>query len=219
MKDYSNNFIDARKFILSYKIESEKIVAKLASGEEYVIPYTEDNENKILSKMEEQAKNAKPKKLQMIDKFLAIIQPLLFPIIISNFIKFGGLYYGIVLCFNAIASIYYPTKVIKNSLKNNEIKKLNYFFENKNELNENIDKSENLKNNLSKKAIREINKQESENKEPFTINTIDSFRFVELKILKDNIERMREFGFIEESPTLENKEEKGRVYKRGSIRK
>ena len=53
MKDYSLNYDDSKKFILSYKIENGKIVAKLASGESCTVPYSEENENKIIFRMEE----------------------------------------------------------------------------------------------------------------------------------------------------------------------
>ena len=56
MKDYSLNYDDSKKFILSYKTENGIIVAKLASGELYTVPYSEENENKIISRMEEQAR-------------------------------------------------------------------------------------------------------------------------------------------------------------------
>ena len=67
MKDYSLNYDDSKKFILSYKIENGKIVAKLASGESYTVPYSEENKNKIISRMEEQARYAQPKPLKMQD--------------------------------------------------------------------------------------------------------------------------------------------------------
>ena len=48
MKDYLLNCDDSRKNILSYKIKNGEIVAKLASGELYTIPYSDENENKII---------------------------------------------------------------------------------------------------------------------------------------------------------------------------
>ena len=50
MKDYSLNFEDFTTFILNYKIENNLIIVKIASGENYVIPYTLKNEKKYLSK-------------------------------------------------------------------------------------------------------------------------------------------------------------------------
>lgn len=215
MKDYSLNYDDSKKFILSYKIENEKIVAKLASGELYTVPYSEENENKIISRMEEQARYAQPKPLQTLDKILAISQPLVLPIAIMNFVNNGGWLYGIMLAIIVEGAIYYPAKAIINAIKKRDIKKLNYFLDNKEELNESIEKSENMKLGVSKKAVKEIELQRSENKQPFNINNIDNYSLSDLKALRENIERISTFGFNEEEPILEYTiEEKGPVLKK-----
>ena len=214
MKDYSLNYDDSKKFILSYKIENGKIVAKLASGELYTVPYSEENENKIISRMEEQARYAHPKPLKVFDKILAISQPLILPIAIINFVNNGGWFYGIILAVIAAGAIGYPAKVIINAIKKRDIKKLNYFLDNKEELNESVEKSENMKLGVSKKAVKEIELQRSENKQPFNINNIDNYSLSDLKALRENIERISTFGFNEEEPILEDTiEEKGPVLK------
>lgn len=215
MKDYSLNYDDSKKFILSYKIENGKIVAKLASGELYTVPYSEENENKIISRMEKQARYAEPKPLKTLDKILAISQPLVLPIAIMNFINNGGWFYGIMLAIIVEGAIYYPAKAIINAIKKRDIKKLNYFLDNKEELNESIEKSENMKLGVSKKAVKEIELQRSENKQPFNINNIDNYSLSDLKALRENIERISTFGFNEEEPILEDTiEEKGPVLKK-----
>ena len=214
MKDYSLNYDDSKKFILSYKIENGKIVAKLASGELYTVPYSEENENKIISRMEEQARYAQLKPLKATDKILAIRQPLVLPIAIINFVNNGGWFYGIILAVIAAGAIGYPAKVIINAIKKRDIKKLNYFLDNKEELNESVEKSENMKLGVSKKAVKEIELQRSENKQPFNINNIDNYSLSDLKALRENIERISTFGFNEE-PILEDTiEEKGPVLKK-----
>lgn len=215
MKDYSLNYDDSKKFILSYKIENGKIVAKLASGELYTVPYSEENENKIISRMEKQARYAEPKPLETLDKILAISQPLVLPIAIMNFVNNGGWFYGITLAIIVEGAIYYPAKAIINAIKKRDIKKLNYFLDNKEELNESIEKSENMKLGVSKKAVKEIELQRSENKQPFNINNIDNYSLSDLKALRENIERISTFGFNEEEPILEDTiEEKGPVLKK-----
>lgn len=215
MKDYSLNYDDSKKFILSYKIENGKIVAKLASGELYTVPYSEENENKIISRMEKQARYAQPKPLKTPDKILAISQPLVLPIAIINFVNNGGWFYGILLAVIAVGAVGYPAKVIINAIKKRDIKKLNYFLDNKEELNESIEKSENMKLGVSKKAVKEIELQRSENKQPFNINNIDNYSLSDLKALRENIERISTFGFSEEEPILEDTiEEKGPVLKK-----
>lgn len=215
MKDYSLNYDDSKKFILSYKIENGKIVAKLASGELYTVPYSEENENKIISRMEKQARYAEPKPLKTLDKILAISQPLVLPIAIMNFVNNVGWFYGIMLAIIVEGAIYYPAKAIINAIKKRDIKKLNYFLDNKEELNESIEKSENMKLGISKKAVKEIELQRSENKQPFNINNIDNYSLSDLKALRENIERISTFGFNEEEPILEDTiEEKGPVLKK-----
>jgi len=214
MKDYSLNYDDSKKFILSYKIENGKIVAKLASGELYTVPYSEENENKIISRMEEQARYAQLKPLKATDKILAISQPLILSIAIINFVNNGGWFYGTILAVIAAGAIGYPAKVIINAIKKRDIKKLNYFLDNKEELNEIVVKSENMKLGVSKKAVKEIELQRSKNKQPFNINNIDNYSLSDLRALRENIERISTFGFNEE-PILEDTiEEKVPVLKK-----
>ena len=164
--------------------------------------------------MEEQARYAQPKPLRMLDKILTISQPLMLPIAIMNFVNNGGWFYGILLAIIAEGAIYYPAKTIINAIKKRDIKKLNYFLDHKEELNENIEKSENIKLGVSKKAIKQIELQKSKNKQPFNINNIDNYSLSDLKALRENIERISPFGFNEEETILEDTiEEKGPVLK------
>ena len=164
--------------------------------------------------MEEQARYAQPKPLQMVDKILTISQPLMLPISIMNFVNNGGWFYGMLLAIIVESAIYYPAKTIINAIKKRDIKKLNYFLDHKEELNENIEKSENIKLGVSKKAIKQIELQKSKNKQPFNINNIDNYSLSDLKALRENIERISTFGFNEEETILEDTiEEKGPVLK------
>lgn len=197
MKDYSKNYDESKIYIKSYKILNDKIIVELASYESYIIPYSKENEQKIISKMEEQARNAEIKKPSALDLSLMIIQPLNLPLAIINFIKYGGWDYGIILGIIAATAIWYPTKVITLAKRTRDIKKLNYFLDHKKELNEGFGKSENIKLGLSQKTIKQIEVQKSNNKEPFNINNIDNYSLSDLKIIKENIERMTQFGFNE----------------------
>ena len=72
-----------------------------------------------------------------------------------------------------------------------------------------------MKLGISKKAVKEIELQRSENKQPFNINNIDNYSLSDLKALRENIERISTFGFNEEEPILEDTiEEKGPVLKK-----
>ncbi len=88
-------------------------------------------------------------------------------------------------------------------------KKLKYFLAHKEELNKDIEKSENVKVGLSNKAVKEIEKR-VENKPTVNINNLDNYSLKDLKQIRENIERISYFVF-DESETLD--EEKGPVLK------
>lgn len=77
MKDYLLNCDDSRRNILSYKIKNGEIVAKLASGELYIIPYSDENENTIISKMEEQVRKAQIMPIKKAEKKFSIMKTIL----------------------------------------------------------------------------------------------------------------------------------------------
>ena len=58
MKDYTLDSEEAVSFILNYEIKDNQIIVNYANGEHYIIPYTNDNEEKILKKMEDQVYSA-----------------------------------------------------------------------------------------------------------------------------------------------------------------
>ena len=58
MKNYSINEYQEKTFILNYNIENEEIIVNLASGSNYKLPYTKENEIMILERMKEQVLNA-----------------------------------------------------------------------------------------------------------------------------------------------------------------
>ena len=81
MKDYLLNCDDSRRNILSYKIKNGEIVAKLASGELYTIPYSDENENTIISRMEEQARKSQITPLKKTEKIFPLLLPfIIFPL-------------------------------------------------------------------------------------------------------------------------------------------
>jgi len=58
MLDYSLNDNEKENFILNYEINGDEIKVNVASGDEYSVPYTKENEENIIKKMEEQISNA-----------------------------------------------------------------------------------------------------------------------------------------------------------------
>ena len=187
MKDYSLNDDDYKEYILSYKIDDKKIIATLANGELYTLPYTEENEKEIIKKMEVQVRRAKIKPLKNIDKVLSVINPLLLPLAIINLIKNGGWFNTTILIGIIDGTIRYPIRVIKNKLKKKDLRKLNYFLDHKKELNEKVEKIKDIKQGISKRAIKQIKSEHNKEKQPVTINNIDNYSLKDLKTIREYI--------------------------------
>lgn len=196
MKDYST-LDNYKEFILSYKIVDNKIIIKLASEDDYIIPYTKENENKIIHKMETQVMNIKLNPISSLDKLVAFFCPLVLPFAIANFINYGGWLYAIILFLIATDAIYYPIKWINYNRKRKDYEKLKIFLDNKKELNDSIENNNNMLLGLSSKVKKEIEIQQSNNKEPININNIDNYSLDDLKKLKENLLRIKSFNFDE----------------------
>ena len=216
MKDYSLNTDEQKKYILSYKIEDGKIIVKLASREIYTIPYTEENEQSVISKMESQARKAEVKPLDIVNRALSITQPLLTPIAVVIFINNGGWFSAMLLGIFASEAILYPAWNIINVMKQRDIKKLNYFLDHQQELNDSVENNEKMLLNVSKKTVSKIKAQQNEGKKPFNINNIDNYSLKDLRTLKENFERIPSFGFRENESMLKEPtpEKQGNVLKK-----
>ena len=214
MKDHSVNSAEQKKYILSYKVEAEKIVAKLASGEFYTIPYSEENEQAIILRMEKQARSAEITPISFSDKFFCFALSLALPILVLLLIVYGGWVCFTLFSLTVICELYYSKELISNIIKKMDIAKLNYFLDNQQKLNDNIGKNENVLLNVRKKAINQIKSEQSKGKRIFNINNIDNYSLKDLKTLKENIERIASFGFKEEDMSKDFSEDSGPVLKK-----
>ena len=158
----------------------------MASGEIRIMPYKEENEKEILSQMEKQARNAKPKKSPKKDLLLGLSQPLIvlvLPIAIMTITNNIHLYWA-ALTLGLIEYIsYYTASIIRDEKERRDIRKLKYFLEHKEEL-EKIKGKKKVKS----RRINKIKKDESkiqETTEPININNIDNYSLKELKELKE----------------------------------
>lgn len=201
MKDYSLNLDEQKKYILSYTIEGEKIIIKLASEEFYIIPYTEENEQSVIQKMESQARKAEiePGTLETI---LSVILPLAVSSAFGDYINKGGLLSAMKFVIIAMGAIAYPIRCIIRAIKQREIRKMHYFLNYQQELSDIDGNNENMLLNVSQKTVSQIKAQQAKGKQPFTINNIDSYSFRDLKTLEENYERVSSFGFDEDGSEL-----------------
>jgi len=160
MKDYSLVIKKDDNYILSYSIKSGEIIAKLANGEKYIVPYNSEDEKSILAKMEKQAKNASFIPLKRIEKVatffcLIVVLPLAtYNVILNGAIGAGGLALAI------LATVSYSVKMLSSILAKRDISKLNYFLDNQQALNEDVN-----------------------------INNIDKFTLKDLKRMMTNVEK------------------------------
>ena len=212
MKDYSVNSDEQKKYILSYKVEAGKIVAKLASGGLYTIPYSEENEQAIILRMEKQARSAEITPISF--GFFTLVLYFSIPVLVLLIIAYGGWVRFTASSFSVICGLYYSKKIISNRIRNMDIAKLKLFLDNQQELNDNIGKNENVLLNVRKKAINQIKSEQSKGERIFNINNIDNYSLKDLKTLKENIERIASFGFNEEDMSKDFSEDSGPVLKK-----
>lgn len=204
MKDYSLNPEERKQFITSYRIKNNEIIVKLASGENYVIPYNEQNEKKVLSRMEKQAENTtdiknKLSKSNGKSRVFLLWSAALFTFLFLPAILLGQAsvitYLGVSVTLLNI--VLYSCGLIFNKLKQRDIAKQKYFLEHRQELNDNVNNNKNMLLGLSKKAKKQIEQAPVE-RPVFDINTIDSYSLKDIKTLRDNIQRELAFGFNQE---------------------
>ena len=197
MRNYSTNYEDYQEYILSYKIENKEIIIKLATNELYVIPYTKENERIVIAMMERQAKNIKEVPIEIIRRNIAFVGASLSLSLIAfmKYIAVGNFITLFAIIMFGSLTMLSTSTAIQNIIRNKDIKKFRYFLKNKKELNINAKKTKNL--NISKKAEREIQKQN--NITPININNIDSYSLKDLKKIRENIEQIIDGEIKEES--------------------
>jgi len=219
MKDYSLNYEASKTFILNYKIEDNQIIVNLASGEEYIIPYSLKNEKKLLALMKEQVlvsdvfKSKQEKRFSgackwviwnsamfvAIEVFYAVLlatgsSPL--PIV-SGIVN--GIYVGVYV-FNTTCRVY---SMIDSKKKIKDVNKNRMFLNNEELLNEKVKSNQNILSNTNAKT-KELVSSTPEDAQVFSLNTMDKIKYQELKTILENIKRDVQFGF-EYSSTEEEK--------------
>ena len=198
MKDYSMDFKESKTFILNYDIEDDKIIIHLASLEEYVIPYTKDNEKKILEKMKHQILDSKAcEKKQKnhlalsICTSCAILITLVAIYLSPNFYFIPNnmlLLLGVITEIPCLAVTFNCHSKLKDILKNRTI------LENLGTLNANIRRNENMLLGISDKA-KKLVESKPKNEPVFTPNTADDISYNDLETIFDNINREDLFNF------------------------
>lgn len=181
-------------FITNYKVENGLIHIEYANGVNSIVPDTGKNRMIINQKMKSQVEEA----LNKYDlKALSLVFGVsIFVVIIvlnlmskQNLISNNQLYTieGVL----GISGIYAITDYLVKSKKSKELKKLKYFIENRDKLNESI-KKENISIGLNTKKQAYI---ESKEGEVFDFSSIDKFSYKDIQNIDENIKREEALNF------------------------
>lgn len=215
MKDYSMNSRNAKTFVLNYTVKDNQIIVHFANGENYVIPYTAENEVKLLKRMRAQ--------VILADEFLREQE--------QNFSKNWKLVIGnaVMLAVNIFAlvtgnsvvpilngtctiiftyltgSLIYSMMDNKRNIK--DVKKNKILLHNEEKLNQKIKENDNVFTNTDEK-MKEMVYFTPEDQPVFTFNSIDKMKYEELKKVLEMIELEEEYGFADASKV----EEKASVF-------
>lgn len=211
MKDYSLNYEDSKTFILNYKIEDNQIIVNLASGEEYIIPYSLENEKKLLEQMKEQVidsdvfKSKQEKKFSVAWKWAIWSGTMLVfnAVVLATGSSSLPIVNGICAGWFVFDTTYRVYSMIDSKKKIKDVNKNRMFLNNEELLNEKVKSNQNILSNTNTKT-KELVASTPEDAQVFSLNTMDKIKYQELKTILENIKRDEQFGF-EYSSTEEEK--------------
>ena len=196
MMDYSNNEKEKNTFIKGYKIKKNKIIVKLAGRRKNIIQNTNKNIEKLNQKMELQVKNAKMKKYNIFDKialkvnssFLACVCSLIIFYIITILVRmiFPVFLTGSIILGFTFLGEYFVSKSFIKIKKNEDLEKHKIFIENKDIINETVQKDETLFWRINKSDSKKIEKMKNSS-QTLDINSIDKLSLETLKTIRENI--------------------------------
>lgn len=199
MKDYTFKLEDKQTFILHYEIKDNEIILHLADGNTYAIPYTEENERRVLNKMEMQVvhtrifKEDRRERNEGCSKRI-IIYLIVMAINVVFLLNGGGIFSALALGCFALAEICAVLTCIKSSAELNDAYKNTEFLEKKEELNEALKTNKNMLNNVKKKTKDYVSTIINNNEE-LDINKIDEIPYDQLIIMLGNLKNAKTFNF------------------------
>lgn len=190
MLDYSNKS-DKYLFITHYSIKDGLIWLEYANGDIRKVNDTPYNRSIVDQKMTEQLSEALNKKnyISALSILLDVSVIALGVVLLSN--EFSKELETALTVLESTGAICLVINAIKRNKKINELKKLKYFLENRQKLNEVI-KKENISAGLSKRKQGVINDSKEE---VFDFNSIDMFSLKDIKKIDTNIKREETLNF------------------------
>lgn len=213
MNVYTLNIEDRKKFILNYKIKNGNIIIRLASKEKYVIPYTEENEQKILERMKKQITENIDFERKAIKEYviLTVLTYLLgfgTFLIATRFIPglisypslktvFANIPTFVASGFTLISAILtMSTKEVLEDFRKNKL-----YLDKEEEINGKIKSNQNMLSNVSNKTKKIVEKA-TEDRPVLDINKMDKVSLQDLKQILENFKRDEEFDFDYEPKKL-----------------
>lgn len=198
MKDYSLNEEERKSFVLNYdKLSESSISVNFADGKIYFIPNTEGNENKLESKMIEQASNCDGK-ISKLHRSNAINALLILTVItlisvgiFSSNINGATIVSKLIMTLFASSIVNIPmfTNIIINNNLLRDIKKNKFFVEHQEVINRGL-------NNTNVLANSDVKVKQTDDSKTITINDIDyNYSFNDLKTIVDNANKEEYFEF------------------------
>jgi len=202
MKDYSLNLEDSKTFVLNYTVKDNQITVNLANGENYVIPYTAENEVKLLKRMKTQVLQSDEFMSKQEKRFskswkLAIwgVSMLALNVIASaSDISAVSIVSGMWASWFVFDIGYRIYSMIDSKRNIKDINKNKMLLNNEERLNEKVKENHNVLAHTDEKTKKMVHSTPVD-QPVFTLNSIDKIKYEELKQILENIDREEEFGF------------------------
>lgn len=203
MKGYNlEDSKNAKRFINSYKIKGSKIILHMNNKDTLEYQYSQgaidqiknmQNENYNMYNERELKNNIDKIKLKKVYIILFTLSTLVLnaAMIFTNF-EYLWAFLGV---SSEIALISHVTKGITIQKNIKELKKQKVYESMIDDLDDDILENKNISQCLSNRKISTMNKQRELTGSTFNLTSIDKLSLDELKRLRDNIEREKEFDF------------------------
>lgn len=189
MFDYSLDKYEKKDFILNFVEDGDVVKVNLANGEDYTVPNTKENRDKLLSTMEYQVENSwayesKKKKERKNARNWMIYDGAFLGFNIAMLFISSSIFTTVAICCFTIALVgnflsYHFTGEALKELEKNQV-----FLRNKKQINEYLNRG-----NENEKTLNPVQKEDVLN-----INDVHSMSYGEVKKIIDDYNRDEKFG-------------------------
>lgn len=206
MKYIENKEVTKDRFVTGFSVFNNEIKVKFADGGKILVQDNKVNRKKVLDRMDAQALVIAKKESEL--KKESLKNKKFMPVNISG-VAFtaGAIALGstinsplseVCIAAGVLAGVgvgYKALKTINNNKKLATATKIKFAIEQKDYLNNNVRQSKNTLNGVSRKIKKAVRKPNIDG-EAIDMNVVNGLSLDELKQLKNNIEREKEFDFI-----------------------